>query len=115
MAQSRSVRDYGLCHSKCHHAQTSSKRLFWKRSRSLFERLNRHVEIFSLWCEHCQGGPFVRVDLYSIGERVIFGEMNWSPEGGLGRFSPDIYDLHLGQALTLPNPVSSSLVSQLPF
>jgi hypothetical protein len=49
-----------------------------------------------------RGFPFVRVDLYSIRERVIFGEMTWYPEGGLGRFTPEIYDLHLGQALTLP-------------
>lgn len=62
-----------------------------------------------------RGFPFVRVDLYSIGERVIFGEMTWYPEAGLGRFSPDLYDLHLGQALTLPEPVCSSLVRRLSF
>lgn len=60
-----------------------------------------------------RGFPFVRVDLYSIGERVIFGEMTWYPGGGLERFSPDLYDLHLGQALTLPKPVGSSLVRRL--
>lgn len=38
-------------------------------------------------------------------ERVIFGEMTWYPEGGLGRFKPDTYDLQVGQALTLPKPV----------
>jgi hypothetical protein len=49
-----------------------------------------------------QGFPFVRVDFYSMGVRVIFGEMTWYPAGGLGRFTPDIYDLHVGEALTLP-------------
>jgi hypothetical protein len=53
-----------------------------------------------------QGFPFVRVDFYSMGARVIFGEMTWYPEGGLGRFTPDIYDLHVGEALTLPKPSS---------
>ena len=57
-----------------------------------------------------RGFPFVRVDLYSIRERVIFGEMTWYPSGGLGRFTPDIYDLRWGQALTLPEPLRSSLM-----
>jgi hypothetical protein len=60
-----------------------------------------------------RGFPFVRVDLYAIRERVFFGEMTWYPEGGLGRFSPDIYDLYIGQALTLPKPSGSSLVKRL--
>jgi hypothetical protein len=60
-----------------------------------------------------QGFPFVRVDLYAIRERVFFGEMTWYPEGGLGRFSPDVYDLYIGQALTLPKPSGSSLVKRL--
>ena len=60
-----------------------------------------------------RGFPFVRVDLYSILERVVFGEMTWYPEGGLGRFIPDIYDLHLGEALTLPKTSNSGLVRGL--
>ena len=60
-----------------------------------------------------RGFPFVRVDLYSNGERVIFGEMTWYPGGGLVRFSPDTYDLYLGEALTLPKPSGSSLVNRL--
>jgi hypothetical protein len=36
------------------------------------------------------GFPFVRVDLYSIGETVIFGEMTWFPGGGLQHFTPRV-------------------------
>lgn len=62
-----------------------------------------------------RGFPFVRVDLYSIGERVIFSEMTWYPGGGFERFSPDIHDLHVGEAPTLPRPSGLSLVTHLPF
>jgi hypothetical protein len=49
--------------------------------------------------------PFVRVDLYCIGEtRILFGEMTLYPEGGLIRFVPDSFDLSLGKLLTLPQP-----------
>ena len=49
-----------------------------------------------------QGFPFVRVDLYAIGERVIFGEMTWYPGGGLNRFMPESADRELGDLLILP-------------
>lgn len=49
-----------------------------------------------------RGVPFVRVDLYAVDGRVIFGEMTWSPEAGRGRFDPDSYDRLLGSYLTLP-------------
>jgi len=60
-----------------------------------------------------RGFPFVRVDLYSIRERGIFGAMTWYPGGGLLRLIPEIYDLHLGQALTLPKSSNSSLLRRL--
>jgi TupA-like ATPgrasp len=60
-----------------------------------------------------RGFPFVRVDLYSIREGVIFGEMTWYPGGGLMLFSPDSYDLQLGQALTLPKSSNSGLLRRL--
>ena len=46
--------------------------------------------------------PFVRVDLYSIEGRAIFGEMTWYPGGGLERFDPGTYDADLGALLVLP-------------
>jgi|SRR5215472_5426297 len=49
-----------------------------------------------------RGFPFVRVDLYSVGARVIFGEMTWYPDGGCLKFIPEVYDRILGEALILP-------------
>ena len=49
-----------------------------------------------------QGLPFVRVDLYSIGQRVVFGELTFYPEGGFGRFNPDLTDQEIGSYFQLP-------------
>ena len=49
------------------------------------------------------GFPFVRVDLYAVGGRPLFGEMTWYPYGGEGRFSPDSYDTYWGEVLQLPS------------
>ena len=39
---------------------------------------------------------FIRVDLYSIGERIVFGELTACPEGGAGVFVPAEFDEDLG-------------------
>lgn len=39
---------------------------------------------------------FVRVDLYSIGEKVYFGELTHYPGSGMEKFSPTEFDLKLG-------------------
>jgi teichuronopeptide biosynthesis TupA-like protein len=49
------------------------------------------------------GFPFVRVDLYSVGSRVMFGEMTWYPDAGFVKFVPDSYDRRIGEALILPS------------
>ncbi len=51
-----------------------------------------------------QGIPFVRVDLYET-NRVLFGEMTFYPGNGIERFSPDEYDLLLGELLPIPASV----------
>ncbi|RLA82598.1 MAG: glycosyl transferase [Epsilonproteobacteria bacterium] len=45
---------------------------------------------------------FVRVDLYTINNKVYFGELTFHPEGGFGKFTPHNADLKLGNILTLP-------------
>jgi hypothetical protein len=42
------------------------------------------------------GLEFVRVDLYSVGRRVVFGELTLAPGAGWTRFRPDSYDAILG-------------------
>ena len=48
------------------------------------------------------GFPFVRVDLYCLAHRIVFGEMAFYPEKGTGEFRPESYDLLLGSYLKLP-------------
>lgn len=51
-------------------------------------------------CEIAQtlskGLDFVRVDLYSTGDQIYFGEMTHYPAAGFGKFSPHSYDLYFG-------------------
>ena len=47
--------------------------------------------------------PFVRVDLYEVKGRVIFGEMTFFPKSGLPDFIPIEYDSIIGDLLTLPD------------
>lgn len=52
---------------------------------------------------------FMRVDLYSTGDRLWFGELTPYPGGGVTRFQPREFDAWLGDQWTLPaspRPVS---------
>lgn len=46
--------------------------------------------------------PFVRVDLYYVNEKIIFGEMTFYPGGGSADFQPEEYNKILGDMLELP-------------
>ncbi len=43
-----------------------------------------------------EGTDFIRVDLYNIEGRIVFGELTNYPEAGLGKFVPAIWDEKLG-------------------
>ena len=43
-----------------------------------------------------EGIDFVRVDLFAVGERVVFGELTPYPTGGVNTFDPPSFDLELG-------------------
>lgn len=45
--------------------------------------------------------PFVRVDLYSLKEKVFFGEMTFYPNGGFGVFTDGVWDYKIGKMLKL--------------
>ena len=45
------------------------------------------------------GFGFVRVDLYSLPTRVVFGEMTFAPESGWCKFQPKEWDKKLGRLL----------------
>jgi hypothetical protein len=50
------------------------------------------------------GFDFVRVDLYNILGRVVFGEMTFTPRGGFLQFQPSSWDLILGQKWKVETP-----------
>jgi hypothetical protein len=45
---------------------------------------------------------FVRVDLYDVGGRVVFGELTSFPAGGDSRFDPECFDEEFGRHWTVP-------------
>jgi hypothetical protein len=53
---------------------------------------------------------FARVDLYNIGDRVVFGEITAYPEGGYGRFDPPEFDARLGALWQLDTSRRSRLL-----
>ena len=46
--------------------------------------------------------PFVRVDFYESGGKIYFGELTLFPGGGYEQFSPEEWDLTLGDWINLP-------------
>ena len=46
--------------------------------------------------------PAVRVDLYSIEGRIYFGELTFFPWSGYMHFTPDAFDLEMGDKFVLP-------------
>ena len=48
-----------------------------------------------------KGFPFVRVDLYSIDNKVIFSEFTFFSDAGYQKFYPDEWDLILGEKIAL--------------
>lgn len=48
---------------------------------------------------------FVRVDLYSINNKIYFGELTFHPAGGFGWFKPKEVDFELGKKLHLKSRI----------
>lgn len=62
------------------------------------KQLGKMIEI----C-HClsKNLPFVRVDLYVVGDRIFFGEITFYPASGFGYFKPNNWDYKLGALINL--------------
>jgi len=48
-----------------------------------------------------KGFPFVRVDLYNVQNKIIFGEMTFYPWSGYVQFNPDTFDFELGECFNI--------------
>jgi hypothetical protein len=76
-------------------------RLLYKSSPKEVERpknLNSMLEIAKKLSENIK---FCRVDLYEVNKKIIFGEITFYPENGLGKFDPSEYDRVIGEYLKL--------------
>ena len=47
--------------------------------------------------------PFARIDFYEIDEKVYFGEITFYPASGFEGFTPEEWDLKLGEWIELPS------------
>ena len=47
--------------------------------------------------------PFVRVDFYIVGQRILFSELTFFPAAGLTSFVPEEWDRKFGDLLELPS------------
>ena len=45
--------------------------------------------------------PFVRVDFYNIEGRIVFGELTFTPGGGVSKFSPIEKDYEIANKIEL--------------
>ncbi len=61
-----------------------------------FELMKRAAERLS------KGKPHVRVDLYDLGSKVLFGELTFFHFSGMVPFKPEEWDNRFGDMLTLP-------------
>lgn len=59
-------------------------------------------EMIRLAKELSKDDIFVRVDFYSVNDKLYFGELTYHPGAGTIDFHPDKYDFKLGEMLNLP-------------
>lgn len=55
--------------------------------------------------ELAKGKPHVRVDLYDLGDKVMFGELTLYHFSGMVPFEPEEWDKRFGDMLTLPGEI----------
>lgn len=82
----------------------SWRRLPWRRSRApvypgSIERPKRLGELLEVAGTLSAPFDFARIDLYETFGRVVFGEVTFTPEGGLAVFEPERVELALGALL----------------
>jgi len=67
-----------------------------------FNRPQSFGYMYSIAKQLAQGITFVRVDLYSVDNKVYFSEMTFYPASGYDKFNPDSFDYIFGSYLQLP-------------
>lgn len=60
-------------------------------------------EMKSLAQKLCQGFSMVRVDFYSVNNKIYFGEMTFTSQSGVGKWDDEQIDLEYGNLIHLPD------------
>ncbi|WP_127845093.1 ATP-grasp fold amidoligase family protein [Psychroflexus aestuariivivens] len=66
------------------------------------EKPSNFEEMVEITRKLAQKFPFVRVDLYNINGKILFGEMTFYPSDGRTSFYPEKYNKIIGDYITLP-------------
>lgn len=77
---------------------------FYKGSPNFSDKLqkpNKLKEIITIAKILSKSFTYVRVDLYYLNEKIYFGELTFTPSGGVSKFSNKKYDFSMGSFLEL--------------
>ena len=72
------------------------------------KNLNKMVEIAEILSKDFD---YVRVDLYSVKNKIYFGELTFTSAGGFEPFFPDKYDLIYGKKIKLKGLMENKIIS----
>ena len=100
-----------VCYERDINLQLQFLELDWKKTRIGKGEFDKNINIpkpktFDTMIEYSKklskGFPFVRMDFYEIDDKVIFGEMTFTPAGGLANYYSQYGLKFLGNQLHLP-------------
>lgn len=72
-------------------------------TKSNFNKPNNHDEMLLLASKLSEGFIFLRVDLYSVGNKIIFGELTFFSGAGLIKSSIERFNVEYAKLIELPN------------
>ena len=75
---------------------------YFSRDKKQIEKPGNLEELINTAKKLAKGFNYVRVDLYSINKKILFGELTFHPYSGLMKFQPQEWDKKLGGLLKLP-------------
>lgn len=78
-------------------------RINYRNSLQVIEKPARFELMKQIATTLCQGFDHVRVDLYSVHEKVYFGEMTFTTASGLATITPSEFDYKLGELWEFDN------------
>ena len=95
-------------HNRCFYNMKWEKQPFITKGFKRFEGEMQMPDNFQEMQEVAQklagNFPFVRVDLYNLSGKILFGEMTFYPADGRKDFEPESYNRILGDLIELPAP-----------